>query len=201
MALQLNVIVGSTRPGRAGPKIAQWVKDVASEHGYFDVSLVDLAAFELPLLDEAAHPRFGQYENEPTKRWSASVAAADAFVFVTPEYDYFAPAALVNAVQVLAREWGYKPAGVVSYGGVSGGLRSAQSLRQLLGNVNVHALPQGVAVPFFSQHIGEDGLFRPGQQAVDGAKQMLDELHKWAGALAVLRPRQSEAPAERNKAA
>lgn len=201
MALKLNVVVGSTRPGRVGPRIAQWVQAAAEEHGQFDVELVDLAGFDLPLLDEAAHPRLGQYENEPTRRWSASVASADAFVFVTPEYDYFAPAALVNAVQVLLREWAYKPAGVVSYGGVSGGLRASQSLRQLLGNVNVHALPQSVPVPFFAQHIGEDGVFRPGQPVQDGARLMLDELHKWAGALRTLRPDQAEGAVRQGRAA
>ena len=87
------------------------------------------------------------------------MASADAFLFVTPEYDYFAPAALVNAVQVLLHEWVYKPAGVLSYGGVSGGLRSAQVLRQLLSNVNVHAVPQVVPVHSFSQFI-DDGVFR-----------------------------------------
>ena len=150
MALKLNIIIGSTRPGRVGPVIAQWLKEAADKHGKFAVELVDLADFDLPLLDEAAHPATRQYANEPTKRWSASVASADAFLFVTPEYDYFAPAALVNAVQVLLHEWLYKPAGVLSYGGVSGGLRSAQVLRQLLSNVNVHALPQVVPVQFVS---------------------------------------------------
>jgi NAD(P)H-dependent FMN reductase len=129
MSLKLNVIIGSTRPGRAGPVIGQWLKQAATEHGKFDVELVDLADFGLPLLDEAAHPMAQQYANEPTKRWSASVASADAFVFLTPEYDYFPPASLVNAVQVLLKEWSYKPAGVMSYAGVSGGLRAAQVLR------------------------------------------------------------------------
>lgn len=132
MSLKLNIIVGSTRPGRVGPAVGQWVEAQAREHGKFEVELVDLASFQLPLLDEASHPAMQQYEHEPTKRWSASVASADAFVFATPEYNYFAPASLVNAVQVLLKEWGYKPAGVVSYGGVSGGLRAAQTLRQLL---------------------------------------------------------------------
>ena len=159
MALKLNIIIGSTRPGRVGPVIAQWLKEAADEHGKFAVELVDLADFDLPLLDEAAHPATRQYSNLPTKRWSASVASADAFLFVTPEYDYFAPAALVNAVQVLLHEWLYKPAGVLSYGGVSGGLRSAQVLRQLLSNVNVHALPQVVPVHSFSQFI-DNGVFR-----------------------------------------
>ena len=133
-----------------------------------------------------------QYANDPTKRWSESVASADAFVFVTPEYNYFAPATLVNAVQTLMQEWFYKAAGVVSYGGISGGLRSAQVLRQLLGNVNVHALPQVVPVPMFPQFIGDDGVFRPNESMKDGAKAMLDELLKWASALKTLRPAEKQ---------
>jgi NAD(P)H-dependent FMN reductase len=191
MSLALNIVVGSTRPGRAGPKLGVWLHEQAREHGRFDARLVDLATFGLPLLDEAKHPRLQAYENAPTRRWSASVAAADAFVFVTPEYDFFPPASLVNAVQVLLKEWAYKPAGILSYGGISGGLRSSQALRQLLGNVNVHAIPQSVPVPMFSQHVGPDGVFRPTQPVVDGARLMLDELHKWAGALSGLRAQEA----------
>ena len=201
MALKLNIVIGSTRPGRVGPVIAQWLKEAAIEHSKFDVELVDLANFGLPLLEEAAHPMAQQYANEPTKRWSTSVASADAFVFVTPEYDYFVPAALVNAVQALMREWVYKPAGVVCYGGISGGLRSAQVLRQLLGNVNVHALPQVVPVPNFPQFIGKDRVFRPNEQIKDGVKIMLDELYKWASALKILRLEHGHAGARQDKAA
>jgi len=186
MPLKLNIVIGSTRPGRAGPLVADWFHQLAVAHAGFDVELVDLASFALPLLDEAAHPALRNYANDPTKRWSASVAAADAFVFVTPEYDYFAPASLVNAIQTLLHEWLYKPAGIVSYGGVSGGLRGTQVLRQLLSNVNVHALPQTVPMPFFSQFI-VDGALRPSEQVEAGAKAMLDELHKWARALKSLR--------------
>ena len=89
-------------------------------------------------------------------------------------------------------EWFYKPAGVVSYGGISGGLRSAQVLRQLLGNVNVHALPQVVPVPNFPQFIGDDGVLRPSEPMRDGLNGLLDELHKWAEALTTLRPGKSE---------
>ena len=192
MALKLNIIIGSTRPGRVGPVVAKWVTGAASQHGKFDVELVDLADFALPLLDEAAHPMAQQYVKEPTKRWSASVASADAFLFVTPEYDYFAPAALVNAVQVLMREWFYKPAGVVSYGGISGGLRSAQVLRQLLSNVNVHALPQVIPVPNLAQFIGDDGAMRPNDLMNAGLKGLLDELHRWARPLQLLRLEKAE---------
>ncbi|WP_175874669.1 NAD(P)H-dependent oxidoreductase [Burkholderia sp. BCC0397] len=178
MSLKLNVIIGSTRPGRSGPVIGQWFNEFAAAHGKFDVELVDLAEFNLPLLDEAAHPYLQRYEHEHTKRWSKSVDSADAYVFVTPEYDYFPPASLVNAVQVLMREWGYKPAGIVSYGGISGGLRASQVLRQLITSVNVHPLPHVVPVPSFGQSVGEDGAFQPNAPIVDGATGMLDELHK-----------------------
>ncbi|MDO6962748.1 NADPH-dependent FMN reductase [Rhizobium alvei] len=186
MTLKLNIIIGSTRPGRVGPKIASWFKDFAASHGKFDVELVDLADFNLPLLDEAAHPRMQKYEHEATKRWSQSVSAADAFIFVTPEYDFFPPASLVNAVQCLLVEWGYKPASVVSYGGVSAGLRATQGLRQLLNNVNMMPIPQTVPLPFFPNFLKEDG-FQPNDQVIEGTTLMLNELHKWAGALKPLR--------------
>ncbi len=185
--MKLNIIIGSTRPGRVGPKIAKWVDQATREHGKFDVELVDLADFNLPLLDEAAHPRMQKYEHDHTKMWSASVASADAYVFVTPEYDYFPSAALINAVQALSLEWNYKPAGIVSYGGISGGLRASQVLRQLLGNVNVHAIPQAVPVPMFPKFISEDGVFTANDEMNAGVTGMLDELSKWAGPLATIR--------------
>jgi NAD(P)H-dependent FMN reductase len=120
---RLAIVVGSTRPGRVGPIFAEWLEGVAREHGKFEPVIADLAQFDLPLLDEPHHPRLGKYEKAHTKAWSQAVDAADAFVFVTPEYNYFAAPAIVNAVDYLAREWNHKPAGFLSYGGVSGGLR------------------------------------------------------------------------------
>ncbi len=122
-----------------------------------------------------------------TKRWSESVASADAFVFVSPEYNYFAPPSLVNAITYLSKEWNYKPAGVVSYGGISGGLRAAQSERLLFTTLKMMPIPEGVPIPLFSQHIGDDGVFRPTEPVVDGANLMLGELHRWAEALKPMR--------------
>lgn len=183
MSLKLNVIIGSTRPGRAGPPVAKWAAEHARNHGKFEVELVDLAEFNLPLLDEPAHPRLQQYQHEHTRRWSASVASADAFLFVAPEYDYFPNAALINALQALSREWAFKAAGIVSYGGISGGLRSAQELRQLIGNLDMMAIPQTVPVPFFGKLIDEKGVFTPTQPVADGLTGALDHLAKWAAAL------------------
>lgn len=188
MALKLNIIIASTRPGRVGPAVADWVHTFTKEHSKFDVTLVDLADFKLPLLDEAAHPVLQQYQHGHTKRWSESVNSADAYVFVTPEYDFFPPASIVNAIQVLAKEWAYKPAGVVCYGAISGGLRSAQQLRLLLANVDIHALMKTVPVPLVKKHIGEDGRFTPTEEMNQSLKGMLAELDKWAVALKPMRP-------------
>ena len=187
MTLKLNIIIGSTRPGRVGPKVAGWFHDLAGRHGKFEPVLVDLAEFDLPVYDEPRHPRLQQYEHEHTKRWSRSVDAADAFVFVTPEYNHFAPTALVNALTYLLKEWAYKPAGLVSYGGISGGLRAVQSEKQLLTALKVMPIPEGVPIPLVSQHIGEDGTFDPSETVRTGANVMLDELHRWAQALKPMR--------------
>jgi NAD(P)H-dependent FMN reductase len=187
LALRLNIVIGSTRPGRIGPKVAEWFHGFAGESSKFDAALVDLADFELPVYDEPKHPRLQQYEHAHTKRWAESVGAADAFVFVTPEYNYFAPPALINAITYLSKEWAYKPAGLLSYGGVSGGLRAAQSEKQLLTSVRIMPIPEGVAVQMVNQYVGEDGVFRPSDLIAAGAKTMLDELHRWAEALKPMR--------------
>jgi NAD(P)H-dependent FMN reductase len=186
VTIKLKIIVASTRPGRIGPAVADWVQNFAVEQGTFDVELVDLADMALPLLDEGAHPMAQQYVHEHTKKWSTVVSEADAYVFVTPEYDYFPPASVVNAIQYLLREWFEKPAGIVSYGGVSGGLRSTQALRQLLGNVNVMALPTSVPIPFVSQFLA-DNTFTPNEQMLQGASVMFNQLHRWAVGLKNMR--------------
>lgn len=187
MTLKLKIITASTRPGRVGPTVSDWAVKVARENDALDTEPVDLADINLPLLDEKHHPAMQKYEREHTRRWSSVIAGADAVIFVTPEYDYFAPASLVNAVQTLSREWKYLPVGVVSYGGVSGGLRSAQEVRQLLGNVGAYAIPQTVPVPFVSEFIGADGVFAANAKMNEGVAGMVDELAKLAKVLKPLR--------------
>lgn len=187
MALKLHTIICSTRPGRQAPAVARWFHEAAQVHGRFDCVLVDLADFGLPLLDESRHPRLKQYEKEHTKRWSASVASADAFAFVTPEYNHFVPPSLVNALDFLVAEWNHKPAGLVTFGGVSGGLRAAQSVKPLLAALKMMPLLEAVSVPMFAQHIGEDGVFRPNEPVTQSVAPMLDELFRWAEVLKPLR--------------
>src|SRR5450432_1598506 len=155
---KLSVVIGSTRPGRVGLPVGQWFFERAKSHGAFDVELVDLKDLNLPLIDEPKHPRLLAYEHEHTKAWSAIVKASDAFVFVTPEYNYSTAPALLNALDYLFHEWAYKPAGFVSYGGVSGGIRSVQMVKQPLSALKVVPIPEAVTIPFFAQ-LMDSGTF------------------------------------------
>lgn len=186
--MKLQIIIASTRPGRAGKPIADWFAGSAGKHGKFEIELIDLAAVNLPLLDEPAHPRLRKYEHAHTKAWSATIDRADAFVFVTPEYNFSSPPALLNALSYLVAEWAYKPVGFVSYGGVSGGLRGVQMTKLTVTSLKMMPLPEAVTLPMFSQYLNkETGGFSPLPAAEDAARVMLDELERWAAALKTMR--------------
>ena len=142
------------------------------------------------MLDEPKHPRLRQYQHAHTKAWSARVDAADAFVFVTPEYNYGMPPALLNAIDYVLHEWAYKPAGFVSYGGISGGTRSVQMSKQVLTARQGDADPRGGDDPVLHEAHRRAGDLRRRRDATTSPRPaMLDELHRWAEALATLRPR------------
>lgn len=184
--MKLAVVIVSTRQGRTGQAVAEWFYEFAKQQSDFEVQLIDLKQVNLPLLDEPKHPLMHDYQFEHTKRWSALIEPADAIVFVTPEYDYFVPAALVNAIDFLAQEWSYKPAGFVGYGGISGGLRSIQAAKPLLTTVKMMPVPESVSVQFV-QNFVKEGVFTAERMHEDMSRQMLGELNKWAAALEPLR--------------
>lgn len=184
----LQIIIASTRPGRAGAHVGEWFLEQARRHAGFEVELVDLAEVGLPLFDEPKHPRLREYANEHTRRWSSSVQRADAFVFVTPEYNYGSPPSLVNALDFLLHEWAYKPVGFVSYGGVSAGTRSVQMTKQIVTALKMMPIPEAVALPFFARSLDrESGVFSPDAVQEKASRTMLDELLRWADALRPLR--------------
>ena len=183
----LQVIAASTRPGRRGIAVARWVQQLAEAHGGFDVELVDLAEVALPVFDEPNHPRLRRYEHDHTKRWSATVDRADAFVFVVPEYNHSFPASVKNALDYLSHEWADKPAGLVSYGGVSAGLRAATALKPVLAALRMVPVVEAVSVPFFAQFLTDDDEFVPNAELEAGGKGMLDEVLRLTGALKALR--------------
>jgi NAD(P)H-dependent FMN reductase len=183
----LTIIIGSTRPGRAGLPIAGWFADRARSHGGFDVHVADLAELDLPLLNEPNHPRMRQYIHRHTKNWSSVVDAADAFVIVTPEYNYGYPAALKNAIDYLHAEWADKPVGFVSYGGVSAGTRAVQQLKQVVTTLKMLPVTEAVSIPFHPQFIGEDGRVQANAIMEQAGDAMLDELVRVERALRPLR--------------
>jgi NAD(P)H-dependent FMN reductase len=183
----LRVIIGSTRPGRVGPSVADWIIERAREHGGFGVEVADLAEINLPMFDEPHHPRLKNYVHQHTKDWSSLIDASDAFVFVIPEYNYSFNAATKNAIDYLSQEWAHKPAGIVSYGGIAAGTRATQALKQVLTTVKVVPMTESVNIPFVANHLDEDRRFKPTEPMEQGATAMLDELLRYSEALQALR--------------
>lgn len=183
----LQVILASTRPGRIGRSFGEWAEREAKDHGGFAVELVDLAEVDLPFLDEPNHPRLADYVHQHTKDWSATVSRADAFLFVTPEYNHSFNAVLKNAIDFLHNEWKHKAVGFVSYGGVSAGTRAVQALEPVVLSVAMSPIAQAVTVPFAAQFLDDDGVVQPNEIMTDSAKAMLDELAAQTAALATRR--------------
>src|SRR5882672_4052365 len=147
--LKVAIIIGSTRPGRKAGVVARWVYDIASRRSDASFEVVDIAAFDLPLLDEPFPPIMNQYSKPHTKAWAAKIATFDAFVFVTPEYNHSIPGALKNAIDFLFREWNDKAAGFVGYGG-AGGARGIEHLRLVMGEIKVADVRTPVALSMYT---------------------------------------------------
>jgi NAD(P)H-dependent FMN reductase len=184
---RLSIIIGSTRPGRAGLPIADWFVQRARRHGGFELDVVDLAELNLPMLDEPNHPRLRQYTHQHTKDWSVRVSGSDAFVIVTPEYNHGYSAPVKNAIDYLHHEWHYKPVGFVSYGGVAAGTRAMQQLKQVVTALRMLPLTDAVNIPFHTQFLDDDGRVQANEVMEQAADVMLDELLRVEATLRPLR--------------
>jgi NAD(P)H-dependent FMN reductase len=169
----LQVIIGSTRPGRVGPAVADWIVDRARAQGDFEVEVTDLAVLDLPIFNEPEHPRLRRYLHQHTKDWSATVDRSDAFVFVIPEYNHSYNAATKNALDYLSQEWRGKPAGIVTYGGASGGVRAAQMLAPVLGALQMVTVADSVSIPSVRQRLDDAGRLEPDRGLERAAAAML----------------------------
>jgi NAD(P)H-dependent FMN reductase len=178
--LNLKTIIASMRPGRAGEPIGTWFTGIAQKHPAFEVEVLDLKEINLPFLDEPSHPRLQKYEHQHTKDWSTKVASGDAYVLVTPEYNHGYPASLKNALDFLYVEWGNKPVGFVSYGGIAGGTRALQQLKQIVTALQMVPIVEAVNIPFFAQYLDDEGIFQGTEAQEKSATSMLDVLAKWA---------------------
>lgn len=181
------IIIASTRPGRVGLPVGEWFAGRAREHDAFDVTVADLAEWNLPFLDEPNHPRLHEYVQPHTERWSEAVDACDAFVFVMPEYNHGINAPLKNAIDYLHNEWARKPVAFVSYGGVAAGTRAVQMTKQIVVSLRMVPLNDAVSIPFVKTMIGDDGAFHPTDTVEQAVDPMLDELAAVATAMRSVR--------------
>jgi len=183
--LRVAIITGSTRPGRKSEAVARWVYDIAVKRSDASFEVVDIAAFDLPLLDEPVPPSMNKYTKPHTKAWAAKIATFDAFVFVTPEYNHSTSGALKNAIDFLFREWNDKAAGFVGYGSV-GGARAVEHLRLIMGEIKIADVRAQVALSLHDDFENFSTLKpRPRQEAA--VNEMLDELVAWGKALEAMR--------------
>jgi NAD(P)H-dependent FMN reductase len=185
---KLKIISSTVRPGRKGPAIAKWITEAAKAYGDFEVELLDLGEINLPLMNEPAHPILRQYEHDYTKQWSAKIEEADAFVFVTAEYDYSYPASLKNALEYLVHEWAYKPAGIVSYSaGPYAGVRAVMSLKLDLLSLKTVALAEMVNIPSYNQFFNEEGTFMGDERLAMLLQTMFGQLVRWTKGLKAIK--------------
>ena len=184
--MKVLVMIGSTRPTRIGGAIGDWIAEQARQAGGWDVTVADLRAMDLPMMNEPKHPRLGEYEHSHTKQWSALVAQQDAFIIVMPEYNHSYTAPVKNALDYLSQEWQQKPVGLVSYGGVSAGLRATTTLKPVLAALRMVPLTDAVSIPSAGQHV-QDGVFVATDSATSSATTMLKELRRWAVGLQPIR--------------
>ena len=178
--LTVAVIIGSTRVGRFGPTVARWFVRQARQRSDVELDLIDLADVALPAV-------IPQQSNDAVTEYVARIDRADAFVVVTPEYNHGYPASLKQAIDAAHREWWAKPVAFVSYGGMAGGLRSVEQLRQVF--AELHATTVRDTVSFHMAHAGFDSTGEPVEPAGcnAAAKTMLDQLVWWASALRAAR--------------
>jgi NAD(P)H-dependent FMN reductase len=183
--IRIAILTGSTRPGRVNEAVARWVYDIAKQRTDAEFELVDIAEYNLPLLDEPMPPSQGQYSQPHTKRWADKIASFDAFVFVTPEYNHGISGALKNAIDFLYAEWNNKAAGFVGYGS-AGGVRAIEHLRGVMGELQVADVRTDIRLSLFTD-FENFTTFKPGPQHESAVNTMLDQTIAWGGALKGLR--------------
>jgi len=184
--IDVGIIIGSTRPGRKAEAVGKWVHEHAQQRTDARFEIVDIADYDLPLLDEPMPPTMGKYSKEHTKRWAAKIASLDAFIFVTPEYNHGTSAALKNALDFLYTEWNNKAAGFVAYGG-AGGTRAVEHLRGYMAELQIADVRAQVAFSLYTDFESFTTFKPSGPQHERALSAMLDQLIRWATALKPLR--------------
>lgn len=152
---KVGVVIGSSRPGRIGAMITEWVVRNLPAADDVTYEVIDLAEWNLPMFDEMMPPMMGMYQGEHTKKWAQYITGFQGFIFVTPEYNAGYPAVLKNAIDYLKAEWKDKPSLVISYGW-DGGVSANNQLREVLARIGTKATEAHPALAFGQDFFGED---------------------------------------------
>lgn len=174
--LRIAIIVGSTREGRFGKTVSHWIESQATLQGQLEIDVIDLAEVGLP----AALPR---QNDEATDAYIARIALADGFVMITPEYNHSYPASLKQATDVARAEWHAKPVAFVSYGGMSGGIRSVEHLRAVLPEVHAITIRNAVSLHNVWNLFDDEGQLYEPEKCNAAADALFQQLTWWARAL------------------
>lgn len=197
----LQIIIGSTRETRAADHVVPWLTQRAQEHGAFDVEVLDLRDWPLPMFAEhfgtIGDPRDPTYSEPMVKAWNRKIAEADAYLVMTPEYNHSIPGVLKNAIDSVFFSFALrnKPLAAVGYsGGVSGATRAIEHLAQIAIEADMVPLRSSVIIPFLSEAF--DDQDQPTSPVTDIALQItLDDLAWWSHALEAARAKGELLPA------
>src|SRR5450432_1709499 len=183
--LKIAIIVGNTRPGRKGETVAKWAYEIARKRKDTNFALLDLATFELPILDEPMPAASGSYSHPHTRTWSAAIASFDGYVFVTPEYNHGTSGALKNAIDFLYHEWRDKAAGFIGYG-YTMGARAIENLRLVMSAAQVATVRPQLGLSLYTD-FHESTVFTPTERHEQSLNALLDHVTAWSAALRRLR--------------
>ncbi|MDX3226288.1 NAD(P)H-dependent oxidoreductase [Streptomyces sp. ME19-01-6] len=191
---KIGIILGSTRPGRRGEQVAQWVHERAARRTDAGFQVIDLLDHPLPHLDEPTPAAMsgGRYQHGRTRAWADAIASFDGFVMITPEYNHSIPGVLKNAIDYLCAEWNNKAVGFVSYGGL-GGTRAVEQLRLICGALQMADVAPQVALSLLTEFENYT-TFKPGDHSTTALDALLDQLVAWSTALAPLRATSERQP-------
>jgi NAD(P)H-dependent FMN reductase len=192
--MKLQVIIGTSRPGRITPLLAQWVANEAKELPDTEVELVDLVDYPLPFLNESISPRYNpdRHPDAAVQKWVSKIAEADAYIYVTPEYNHSIGGELKNAIDYLTFEMVHKPATAVAHGTV-GGARAIMHLKEILSESRATIVPLAVSFPGrVGEHIDEEGVLSEELKAnpygpATTIKALLEDLKWYSDALSAAR--------------
>lgn len=182
---KIGIIIGSTRPGRNGEAVAKWLYELSKKRNDAEFELVDIADYNLPLLDEPYPAIMNNYTKDHTKAWSAKIAELDGYIFVTPEYNHSTSGALKNAIDYLSVEWNNKAAGFVSYGS-AGGVRAVEHLRHIVGELQMADVRAQVILSLFTDFVNMSE-FKPDERNEISVTALFDQIIPWSNALKTIR--------------